>query len=59
MGSLRWSMQAWRATGSVMPTQGSSARAGASGTHRGANATAAAADMPTIVLFIGLSFLIL
>jgi hypothetical protein len=50
------SMQAWLATGSVMPAQGSSARACAGGMHRSDSATAVAADTLKIALFMSSSF---
>ena len=45
-------MQAWWAAESVMLTQGSIGSAWAGGMQRGASAMAAAADAPSIALFI-------
>jgi hypothetical protein len=50
-------MQAWWAAESVMLTQGSIGSAWAGGMQRGASAMAAAADAPSIALFISSSFL--
>jgi hypothetical protein len=45
-------MQAWWAAGSVIPAQASIGSAWAGGMQRGASAMAAAADAPSIALFI-------